>query len=135
MERLEQRTWFRLFLAKNQTPVARQSPYSPDISRYHQKMSESSALVQLFRHFPYNENLMRALNTISLKCCLPSTDTIGRQEKIHICLWKFKVTLCKHASLKSTRFWKKMSDTFLTDLVHLFSSDWKRPLWGSKCIS
>ena len=34
-----------------------------------------------FHHFPYNENLMRALNTTSLKCCLPSTDANERQEK------------------------------------------------------
>ena len=26
-----------------------------------------------YRHFPYNENPMRALNTTSLKCCLPLT--------------------------------------------------------------
>ena len=31
-----------------------------------------------FCHFPYNENPMRVLNTTSLKCCLPSTDTIDR---------------------------------------------------------
>jgi hypothetical protein len=43
--------------------------------------SESSALLQSFHHFPYNENLTRALNTTSLKCCLPSTDTIDRWEK------------------------------------------------------
>ena len=32
-------------------------------------------------HFPYNENPMRALNTTSLKCCLPSADAIDRQGK------------------------------------------------------
>ena len=37
------------------------------------------------RNFPYNENPMRALNT-SLKCCLPSTDTIDRREKMHACV-------------------------------------------------
>ena len=47
------------------------------------RKSESSAFLQSLRHFPYNENLMRALNTISLKCCLPSTDAIDMQEKIH----------------------------------------------------
>jgi hypothetical protein len=35
-----------------------------------------------FHRFSYNENLMRALNTTSLKCCLPSTDAIVRWEKI-----------------------------------------------------
>ena len=33
-------------------------------------------------HFPCNENLTRALNTTSLKCCLPSTDAIVKREKI-----------------------------------------------------
>ena len=41
------------------------------------KKSESSALLQSFRHFPYNENPTRVLNTASLKCCLPSTDAIN----------------------------------------------------------
>ena len=30
-------------------------------------------------HFPYNENPTRALNSTSLKYCLPSTDSIDRQ--------------------------------------------------------
>ena len=34
------------------------------------------------RHFPFNENPTRALNTTSLKCCLPSADAIDRREKI-----------------------------------------------------
>ena len=38
------------------------------------------------RNFPYNENPTRAVNTTSLKCCLPSTDAIDRQEKIHACV-------------------------------------------------
>ena len=33
------------------------------------------------RHFPYNENPTRALNTTSLKWCLPSIDAIDRREK------------------------------------------------------
>ena len=33
------------------------------------------------RHFPYNENPLRELNTTPLKCCLPSTNAIGGQEK------------------------------------------------------
>ena len=61
-------------------------------------------LLQSLCHFPYNENLTRALNTILLKCCLPSTDTFDRLEKIHIRVPRFKVISCKHASLKSTRF-------------------------------
>ena len=38
-----------------------------------------------FRHFSYNENPMRALNTTSLKCCLPC-DGIDRREKIYACV-------------------------------------------------
>ena len=65
--------------------------------------------------FPYKENPMRALNTTSLKCYLPSTDTINRRGKIYICVWRFKVASCKCASFKSTRFLQKLrSDTFLT---------------------
>ena len=43
---------------------------------------------ELFHHFTYNENPMRALNTTSIKCCLPLTDTIDRQAKIHACVMK-----------------------------------------------
>jgi hypothetical protein len=38
-----------------------------------------------FRHFPYNDNPTRALNTTSLKYCL-LLDAINRQEKIHPCV-------------------------------------------------
>jgi hypothetical protein len=38
------------------------------------------------RYFSNNENPTRALNTTSLKCCLPSTDAIDRREKIHACI-------------------------------------------------
>ena len=70
---------------------------------------------KLFRHFPYNENSWRALNTTSLKCCLPSTDVMYRRQKIHVCVWRFKVASYKRASLKSTRFLQKQirSNTFL----------------------
>ena len=46
------------------------------------------------RHFPYNENSTRTLNTISLRC-LPSTDAIDRREKIHAWVWRFNVVSCK----------------------------------------
>ena len=52
----------------------------------------------------YNENPTRALNTTSLKCCLPSIDAIDRREKIHTWIWRLKVTSCKRATLKSSRF-------------------------------
>ena len=38
------------------------------------------------RHFHYNENPMRALNTTSFKCCLPSADATDRREKFTICM-------------------------------------------------
>ena len=38
--------------------------------------------IKSFSHCPYNENT-RALNTTSLKCCLPSTDAIERREKFN----------------------------------------------------
>ena len=50
---------------------------------------------------------IRALNTTSLKCCLPSTDAVDRRKKIHSCVWRFTVASCKHASFKSIRFYQK----------------------------
>ena len=61
-------------------------PDEPQESGFLPKKSESSALLQLLCHFPYNENLMRALNTTSLKCCLPSTDDIDSRGKMHACI-------------------------------------------------
>ena len=52
----------------------------------------------------FNENLRKALNTTSHKCCLPSTDA----NNAIACVWRFKVVSCKRASLKSTRFYKKI---------------------------
>ena len=46
------------------------------------------ALLHSFCHFRCNENLTRVLNTTSLKCCLPSRDTIDRRDKIHACVWR-----------------------------------------------
>ena len=116
-EQLEQRTWFRLFWQKKLIPAVCQTPYTPDIRRYHQKKSESSALLQSFCHFSYNENSMRAPNITSLIWYFPSTDAIERRKKIHGCVWRFKVASCKCASLKSSRFSqiKIRSDTFLTE--------------------
>ena len=72
----------RLFLVKTRLLTLLISP----------KKSELSALLQSFHHFPYNENMTRALNTISLKCCLPSTDAIDRWgKKIHVYTQRFKV--------------------------------------------
>ena len=66
-----------------------------------------------FRHFPYNENPRRALNTTSLKCCLLSIGDIDRREKIHACVWRFKVASCKRASLNSTSFFCKKKGRIL----------------------
>ena len=63
-------------------------------------------------------NPMRTVNTTSLKCCLPSTDSIDRWGINHACIWRFRIAACKRASLKSTRFSQKKSlGTFITDLV------------------
>ena len=71
------------FWAKNQTPVVRQAPYSPDMAPCDfwpfPKLKKSKVGC-----FSNNENPTRALHTVSLKCCLPSTDAIDRREKIHV---------------------------------------------------
>jgi hypothetical protein len=72
------------------------------------KKSQSNARSVLEHcHFPYNENPTRALNTASLKCCLPSTDVIDRWGKIHACVWRFKVGSSKPITLKLTKFSQK----------------------------
>ena len=83
-------------------------------SGFSPKTSESSALLQSFGHFPCNENPTRTLNTTSLKCTCHQLTLLRGGEKIHACVWRFKVASCKRASLKFTRFSrKKRSDTFL----------------------
>ena len=66
------------------------------------------------------KNPTRALTTTTLKCCLPSTDAIERREKIHTCLWGFKVASYKAASLNSIRFSRKQmrTDTFFNRIVY-----------------
>ena len=66
-------------------------------------------------NFPYHENPTRALNTASLKCCLPSTVAIDRRKKFTCA---YEGSRLPHASaLQSTRFLQKqiMLDTFLTE--------------------
>ena len=46
-------------------------------------------------HFPKNENWTRALNTISLNCCLSSTDAIHMREKF---MHAYKGSRSTHAS-------------------------------------
>ena len=80
---------------------------------------------KLFSNFPYNENPVRAQNT-SHKWCLPSTVAINRQEKIYACVWRFKVTMCKHASLKSTRFSQKDKVGYFSNwVVYIIKETWK----------
>ena len=80
-EWLKKGIWFIIFWRKTRLLAVRQAPYSPNIIGYRQKKSESSALLQSFPHFPYNENSTKALNTTSLKVCLPLTGTNERREK------------------------------------------------------
>ena len=69
-----------------------------------------------------NENPTRALNTTSLKCCLPSTDALNRQEKNSRMRIKVEGRLRQARCIKIHQgFARKRSDTFLTDLVHLES--------------
>jgi hypothetical protein len=90
-----------------------------------------------FPHFPYKENPTRTLNTTSLKCCLSSTGAINRPEKIHASVWSFKVSSCKRASLKSSRFskkirsdmrWEKVKGTSGGGISLLFSKAPKEPI-------
>ena len=68
------------------------------------------------RNFPYNENPTRALNSTSLKYCLPSTDAIDMREKF---THAYEGSRSPHAS---TLYWnppgfrkrKIRSDNFLT---------------------
>ena len=87
-----------------------------------QKKDESSALLQSFHHFPHNENPTRALNTTSLKCCLPSTDAIDRREKICVFIWWIIIALCKRTSLKSTRFSQTKSGWYLLNIFVVANS-------------
>ena len=69
----------------------------------------------------YNENPTRALNTTSLKCCLPSSDAIDRWEKIHTCV-KVQGHLMQVRFIEIQQVFPKTirSDTFLTVLVFTY---------------
>ena len=84
------RTWFKLISAKIYSPVVRQTSYSPDMAP-----CDIWMFTKLKR--PLKGNLTRVLNTTSLKCCLPSTDSIDRREKFHASVWRFKFASCKRA--------------------------------------
>ena len=87
-------------------------PGKPQESGFSPKNSESCVLLQLFRHFLYNENPTTALNNTSLKWCLPSTDAIDRRMRMEV----------QGRTHESALHWippgfrkKKRSDTFLTE--------------------
>ena len=52
-------------------------------------------------------NPTRALNSTSLKYCLPSTGAIDRHEKIYVCVWRSKAVSSKRTPLKSIRWSQK----------------------------
>ena len=73
------------------------SDTSPDIRRvrgllnhrslvFREKKAIKWAAPIVSSFFFYNENPTRALNTTSLKWCLPSTNAIDRREKIIVCV-------------------------------------------------
>ena len=78
------------------------------------------------RHFPYNENPTRALNTTSFKCCLLSTDDIDRREKNSRMRIKVQGQFVQEHFLNARAlrwnppdFCKKIrSDTFLTEYIY-----------------
>ena len=107
--------WFRLFFGEK-----------ADFIEVCIKCEECDGVLS-FRHFPYNENPTRALNT-SLKCYLSPTYAIDRREKIHTCVWRFKVASCKRSSLKSTRF--SRSDRGILQISHMLGQIW---LWVNLC--
>ena len=55
----------------------------------------------------YNENSTRALNTTSLKCCLPSTNTIDREEKNSLMSMKVQGRHMQGLFIEIPRFLKK----------------------------
>ena len=67
------------FLAKNETPVVRQAPYSPDTTPCDFWLFPPGGLSN-------NVNPTRALITTSLKCYLSATGAIDRRENIHACI-------------------------------------------------
>ena len=59
--------------------------------------------VALLQSFYLQWKSDKSIKHSSLKCCLPLTDAIDRWEKIHACIWRFKVASCKCPLLKSIR--------------------------------
>ena len=98
MEQLEQGTWFRLFCIISWYQGSKEP--EPEESGFSTKKSESSVLLQLFCHFLYNENPIRALNTT---CLLAINWCYWQAGKIHICILRLKVPTCKPALIGFTK--------------------------------
>ena len=100
------------------------------ISGYIAKKSQSSALLQSFRHFPYNENPTIALNTTSFKCSLPSTDSIEGRKKF---TYAYEGSRSPHASalfLNSSGFRKQIGYCFNRVVWDLMSTR----CWSKKTL-
>ena len=64
--------------------------------------------------------MTRALNTTSLKCCLPSTDAIDKGKKLHAGVLRVKVALFKRASFEIPQvFAKKKVEYFSNRVVYI----------------
>ena len=118
-----------LFLTRQHGPRSKSNWLKPDscgspgslFSWYQEipkKKSESSALLQSFRHFPYNDNPTTVLNTTSLKCCLLSTDTIERREKFTYASEGSRSPRASRFIRKFTRFSKKNLGYLFNRLIY-----------------
>ena len=104
------------FLAKNETPVVPQAPYSLDMTPCDFWLFPSKGWI-LFEEWKLDETTKHYITQMLLVIN-------WRGKKIYAFIWRLKVASCKHASLKSTRFSKKRVGYFLTDLVLLLH--WSR---------
>ena len=101
-----------------QTPVVRQAPYSPDMAPCDFWLSRY-AYVCVVSPPPRSDTFL----TMKIRrehwtlphinaACHQLTLLTGGEKKIHVSVWRMKVTSYKHASLKSTRFSQKMAKIF-----------------------
>ena len=82
--------------------------------------------IKLIHHFPYNENPTRALNTTSLKCCLPSTDIDDKWEKFtHAYEGSTSLQQVHFSKIHQVFEEKKKLDSFLIEqYIGLITSDY-----------
>ena len=127
------RAWFWLFLAKNQTPVVRQAPYFPCDFWLFPKHKRQLKGKKISDKKEYYENLTRALDTTSLKCCLPSTDVIDRWGKFTHAYGDARSSHASALHWHSPGFFKKVGyfsnrvtcHMLLTFKEKHFNLDWK----------